>query len=73
VNLHQPDLVRRHFARIVGIRDGRVAFDLPVAEVDDARLASFFTVRTAPRAATGEAEPLREPGVRRPACRPMES
>jgi len=43
VNLHQPDLVRRHFRRVVGVRGGAVAFDLPVARVDDALLGSFFT------------------------------
>jgi phosphonate transport system ATP-binding protein len=42
VNLHQPDLVRRHFRRVVGVRDGVVAFDLPVERADDAMLAAFF-------------------------------
>jgi phosphonate transport system ATP-binding protein len=43
VNLHQPDLVRRHFRRVVGVRAGTVAFDLPVDRVDDALLAACFT------------------------------
>ena len=42
VNLHQPELVRRHFARVVGLRGGVVAFDLPAADVDDVRLGAFF-------------------------------
>jgi phosphonate transport system ATP-binding protein len=67
VNLHQPELVRRHFARVVGVCGGRVAFDLPVGSVDDARLAEFFARPTEP-------EPEPGPGRRRPppACRPME-
>lgn len=28
-SLHTPELARRHFDRIIGLRDGRVAFDLP--------------------------------------------
>lgn len=32
-SLHAPELARRHFDRIVGLRDGRVAFDLPADEV----------------------------------------
>jgi phosphonate transport system ATP-binding protein len=43
VNLHQAELVRRHFRRVVGIREGRVAFDLPTERVDDALLASSFS------------------------------
>jgi phosphonate transport system ATP-binding protein len=68
VNLHQPELVRRHFPRVVGIRDGRVAFDLPTADVDDALLAQFFTRTAAP-----EGEPPHEPRAGPPACRPIES
>jgi phosphonate transport system ATP-binding protein len=67
VNLHQPDLVRRHFCRVVGLRDGRVAFDLDVEKVDDALLASFFSVRRG-EDDDGSPPPLRVP---RPVCRPM--
>jgi phosphonate transport system ATP-binding protein len=68
VNLHQPDLVRRHFCRVVGLREGRVAFDLDVEKVDDALLSQFFSARR--DAAKGdEPAPVRVP---RPACRPME-
>jgi phosphonate transport system ATP-binding protein len=68
VNLHQPELVRRHFPRVVGVKDGRVAFDLPTARMDDALLAEFFVAR--PSSAD---EPTGEKPVPRPACRPMES
>ena len=32
-SLHAPELARRHFDRVVGLRDGRVVFDLPPGEV----------------------------------------
>ncbi|MDQ6798212.1 MAG: ATP-binding cassette domain-containing protein [Actinomycetota bacterium] len=35
VSLHDFTLARRRCDRIVGVRDGRVAFDLPAAEVSD--------------------------------------
>jgi len=42
VNLHQPDLARRFFQRIVGLRDGAVVFDEPSAEVTDEQLHALF-------------------------------
>ena len=33
VSLHDPDLALRHCDRVVGLRAGRVLFDLPPAEV----------------------------------------
>ncbi|MCE9636058.1 MAG: ATP-binding cassette domain-containing protein [Planctomycetes bacterium] len=68
VNLHQPDLVRRHFARVVGLRDGCVAFDLPTERVDDALLAAFFTRREADDASGGAPQPAAGPE-----CRPLGS
>ena len=41
-SLHQPQLARRFFPRIGGMASGRIAFDLPAAEVDDARLQALF-------------------------------
>jgi len=41
-SLHQPQLARRFFPRIVGMSAGRIVFDLPAAEVDDARLRALF-------------------------------
>jgi len=69
VNLHQPDLVRRHFGRVVGLREGRVAFDLPARDVGDDLLLSFFT-----RGAdgTGDPDPAAHP-VAGPECRPTPS
>lgn len=41
-SLHTPDLARRHFDRIVGLRDGRVLFDLPPAVVTGEVLDSVY-------------------------------
>ncbi|QHI97094.1 ATP-binding cassette domain-containing protein [Xylophilus rhododendri] len=40
--LHQVDMALAHFDRIVGLRAGVVAFDLPAAQVDAARLAALY-------------------------------
>ncbi|KPK04612.1 MAG: phosphonate ABC transporter [Betaproteobacteria bacterium SG8_39] len=41
-SLHAVDLALAHFPRVIGLRDGRVAFDLPTAAVDEARLESLY-------------------------------
>ena len=41
-SLHAPDLARRHFDRVVGLRDGRVVFDLPPAQVTDEVLEGLY-------------------------------
>jgi phosphonate transport system ATP-binding protein len=40
--LHQVDVALAHFPRIIGLRDGRLAFDLPAAEVTRDRLAALY-------------------------------
>ena len=40
--LHQVDAALAHFPRIVGLRDGGVAFDLPAAQVTPERLARLY-------------------------------
>ena len=40
--LHQVDAALAHFPRIIGLRDGQLAFDLPSAEVTPARLAALY-------------------------------
>lgn len=40
--LHQVDVALAHFPRIVGLRDGQLAFDLPPAEVTQDRLARLY-------------------------------
>ncbi len=41
-SLHAVDLALGCFARIVGIRDGRIAFDLPAAQVSQAQLQALY-------------------------------
>jgi phosphonate transport system ATP-binding protein len=40
--LHQVDVALAHFPRIVGLRDGLLAFDLPAAQVTRERLARLY-------------------------------
>lgn len=40
--LHQVDVALAHFPRVVGLRDGQLAFDLPAAEVSRERLAALY-------------------------------
>jgi phosphonate transport system ATP-binding protein len=40
--LHQVDVALEHFARIVGLKAGRVAFDLPAAQVTRDMLAELY-------------------------------
>ncbi len=40
--LHQVDVATREFPRVVGLRDGRLAFDLPSEQVTHERLAELY-------------------------------
>ncbi|MEG0938506.1 MAG: ATP-binding cassette domain-containing protein [Comamonas sp.] len=77
-SLHAVDLALGHFARIVGIRDGRVAFDLPVAQVTDTLLQALYanadgSAVALPTLHNLPAAPCIEPGTATPvqviACR----
>ncbi|GJI98320.1 phosphonates import ATP-binding protein PhnC 1 [Duganella caerulea] len=41
-SLHQVDLALSHFPRIVGLRDGRIEFDLPRAQVTPDMIAALY-------------------------------
>ena len=41
-SLHAVDLALRHFARVVGVKDGTILFDLPAAEVTEALLRELY-------------------------------
>ncbi|MGF6275646.1 phosphonate transport system ATP-binding protein [Massilia sp. UYP11] len=41
-SLHQVDLAREQFARLVGLRDGRIVFDAPREDVSDAMIAELY-------------------------------
>ncbi|MFZ9406301.1 MAG: phosphonate ABC transporter ATP-binding protein [Burkholderiaceae bacterium] len=40
--LHQVEMALSHFPRIIGLRDGQVAFDLPASQVSEARLRALY-------------------------------
>ena len=42
VSLHQPEFARRFADRVIGLRDGRIAFDVAVDALDDDRLAQVY-------------------------------
>ncbi|MGY4105556.1 phosphonate ABC transporter ATP-binding protein [Ignavigranum ruoffiae] len=42
INLHSIDLARRYASRIIGMQSGRIVFDGPVQEADDARLEEIY-------------------------------
>ncbi len=41
-SLHAVDLALKHFSRIVGVKAGRIAFDLPSAQVSDSLLHALY-------------------------------
>jgi phosphonate transport system ATP-binding protein len=41
-SLHQVEMARAHFARIVGLREGRIVFDLPRERVTDAMIEALY-------------------------------
>lgn len=43
VSLHQPELARRHCTRAVGLRAGRLIFDVPADGLDDGILDDLYT------------------------------
>ena len=44
-SLHTASLIRRHFTRVIGLRESRVQFDLPAGELDDAVLDDLYDLR----------------------------
>jgi phosphonate transport system ATP-binding protein len=42
ISLHQVEFARRHAQRIVAIRDGQVAFDVPTQKLDDLSLDQLY-------------------------------
>ena len=56
-SLHQIELARQHFPRIIGLRDGRIMFDAAREDVSDAMLAALYAGRDAENAVEPEPEP----------------
>jgi hypothetical protein len=48
VTLHDVDLALGRFDRVVGLREGRVAFDLPACSVRPGTLAGLYALEPAP-------------------------
>ncbi len=44
ISLHQPELARQHCTRAVGLREGRLLFDVPTTDLDKARLGGLYTL-----------------------------
>jgi phosphonate transport system ATP-binding protein len=56
-SLHQVELARAHFPRIVGLRAGQVVFDAPRAAVTDAMIAALYQNANATEPLPAPAEP----------------
>lgn len=68
-SLHAVDLALRWFPRIIGIRGGEIAFDLPPVRVTDAMLKDLYASEAAVPTQGNEPLVMRPTGVRRkPMC-----
>lgn len=56
-SLHQVELARACFPRVVGLRDGRIVFDAPSSEISDADIAALYRNRKDDAPASEEALP----------------
>ena len=65
--LHQVDAALAHFSRIVGLRDGAVAFDLPTAQVTPERLARLYVQHEDELTGAAPADATRVDAVAQPA------
>lgn len=63
-SLHQVELALAHFPRIVGLHAGRVAFDLPRAEVTAAHLEALYGPSGVPASAPHDDSPARPEAAR---------
>ncbi|MCU0968036.1 MAG: ATP-binding cassette domain-containing protein [Rubrivivax sp.] len=61
--LHQVDMALAHFPRIVGLRDGALAFDLPAAQVTRERLERLYAQHEHELLGAPPAEPPPEPAA----------
>lgn len=62
-SVHAVELALRHFPRIIGLRDGRILFDRPAAEVTPAELDELYANEQlqTPQLSAAEPAPLRIP------------
>lgn len=52
VSLHTPELARDYFDRIVGLREGTIAFDMPMNELESGTLAKLYEREVPPPSRT---------------------
>ena len=65
--LHQVDAALAHFPRIVGLRDGALAFDLPTAQVTPERLARLYVQHEDELTGSAPADASRDEAAAQPA------
>jgi len=65
-SLHQVELARAYFPRIVGLRDGRIVFDARREEVSDAMIAALYRNARADADAAGHAHTPEEASLLHP-------
>lgn len=63
-SLHAVDLALAHFPRVIGLRDGKILFDLPRPEVGDALLETLYAQEGF--LPTQHGKPLSLPGLKLP-------
>jgi phosphonate transport system ATP-binding protein len=44
VSLHQPELARNHCTRAIGLRDGRIAFDVPTDQLSTSSVVDLYAL-----------------------------
>ena len=52
-SIHSPSLMRKHFTRVIGLREGRLEFDVPAAEVTDRVLERLYDLDQSEAAVLG--------------------
>ena len=65
--LHHVDMALRHFPRIIGLREGVLAFDLPAAQVTPERLRQLYAQHLGELTGAAPLAPPDAPGVTTPA------
>jgi len=65
-SLHHVELALRHFPRIVGLRDGQIAFDLPTAQVTAEVLQALYAQHLHELSGAATLVPLQPPDEVRP-------
>jgi phosphonate transport system ATP-binding protein len=64
-SLHQVELARAHFPRVIGLRDGRIMFDC--ARPSEQMLAELYS-NAATDQASPAADPIEQPAIDDPRC-----